>query len=68
LNGYDIPDDLPAAAQRVLGALSWEGPLRKHDPQDHWITQLRDAPRGGAIRSDLRADVHSLATRHAAEV
>jgi len=63
LNGHDIPPDLPPAAQAVLGALSWQGPLRKHTPQDHWITTLRDAPRGGPIRDDLRIALQSLTQR-----
>ncbi len=63
LNGHDIPPDLPPAAQAVLGALSWQGPLRKHIPQDHWITTLRDAPRGGPIRDDLRIALQSLTQR-----
>lgn len=63
LNGHAIPDHLPPAAQAVLGALTWEGPLRKHVPQDHWITTLRDTPRNGAIRDDLRTAVQSLAAR-----
>jgi acetoin utilization protein AcuC len=68
LNGFEIPDHLPPAAQSVLGALEWEGPSRRHFPQDHWITDLRDAPRGGAIRDDIRKRVHVLASRSRAWV
>ncbi len=63
LNGFEIPDKLPPAAQSVLGALEWEGPTRRHFPQDHWITDLRDAPRGGSISEEVRTRVHALATR-----
>jgi acetoin utilization protein AcuC len=68
LNGFEMPDLLPPAAQSVLGALEWEGPSRRHFPQDHWITHLRDAPRGGAVRGDVRARVDALATRRHAWV
>jgi len=63
LNGLEIPDRLPPAAQSVLAALTWEGPARRHFPQDHWITELRDAPRGGTIRPELRARLQTLVSR-----
>ena len=65
LNGYEIPDQLPPAAMGVLGALTWEGPFRRHYPQDHWINTLRDTPRGGPIRVELRQSVKLLAARRA---
>ena len=65
LNGHDIPDVLPPAAQGVLGALSWSGPLRQHNPHPHWHATLRDSPREGAIRDSVRSDVQHLATRRA---
>ncbi|MEL6684718.1 MAG: acetoin utilization protein AcuC [Pseudomonadota bacterium] len=65
LNGRDIPDVLPPAAQGVLGALSWSGPLHQHHPQPHWIATLRDSPREGAIRDSVQSDVQHLATRRA---
>lgn len=65
LNGHHIPDVLPPSAQGVLGALSWHGPLRQHHPEAHWITTLRDRPREGAIRDELRRRVQHLATRRA---
>lgn len=68
LNGYEIPDHLPPSAQAVLGALEWVGPARMHHPQDHWLTTLRDAPRGAAIREDVRARVQTLAARRLAWV
>ncbi len=66
LNDKDIPDVLPPAAQSVLGALTWSGPLRQHHPEPHWIATLRDTPREGTIRESIRADVAHLAARLAA--
>ncbi len=66
LNGFEIPGRLPPAAQSVLRALEWEGPTRRHFPQDHWITELRDTPRGGAIREQVRGRVDALAARRQA--
>ena len=63
LTGQDIPDRLPAAAQEVLAALRWAGPLREHLPQPHWITHLRDAPRHGPISDALRDRVQTLVRR-----
>ncbi|WP_342070121.1 acetoin utilization protein AcuC [Yoonia algicola] len=65
LNGHDIPDVLPQAAQGILGALTWAGPFRQHHPQAHWITTLRDTPREGVISDAVRTGVQSLATRRA---
>jgi acetoin utilization protein AcuC len=63
LNGHEIPDVLPAAAQDVLRALTWQGPQRRVDPQTHWIDTLRDAPRYGSIHPDVRQAAHMLAAR-----
>lgn len=68
LNGHDIPDVLPPAAQGVLGALRWDGPIRQQHPEPHWNTTLRDAPRNGAIREEVRSYVQQLAARRAAWV
>ena len=68
LNDHEIPDALPPSAQGVLGALRWDGPIRQQHPEPHWITTLRDAPRSGVIRDELRARVQLLATRRAAWV
>jgi len=65
LTGQEIPDVLPEPARAVLGALTWDGPARRHMPQSHWITHLRDLPREGAIGQDLRADLGRLTARTA---
>jgi acetoin utilization protein AcuC len=43
--------------------LTWTGPLRKHHPEAHWITTLRDAPREGPISDAVRTGVQILAMR-----
>ncbi len=63
LNGHDIPEVLPPAAQGILGALTWTGPFRQHHPEAHWIATLRDAPREGVISDAVRTGVQSLAGR-----
>jgi acetoin utilization protein AcuC len=63
LNGHEIPDRLPPSAQAVLGALTWQGPVRQHHPEDHWLTTLRDAPREGPIRSETLTRLQMLAAR-----
>ncbi|MEJ8563127.1 acetoin utilization protein AcuC [Yoonia sp. GPGPB17] len=65
LNDLEVPEVLPAAAQDVLGALTWTGPFRQYHPEPHWIATLRDTPRPGAIGDSLRANVAQLAARRA---
>lgn len=66
LNGYDIPDRLPADAEDVLRDLRWENTRRGRNPPEHWFTRLRDAPREGAVREVVRDRVNAL--RHRAWV
>ncbi|WP_439154698.1 acetoin utilization protein AcuC [Yoonia sp.] len=54
LTGAEIPAVLPQQAQGILAALHWDGPIRRHHPQPHWISTLRDPPRKGAINDDVR--------------
>ena len=63
LCGHEIPDALPEEARDVLAGLTWEGPFRKHHPEPHWITHLRDLPRNGQIGADLRQNTRALAGR-----
>jgi acetoin utilization protein AcuC len=53
LNGFDIPETLPDAAQSVLRNLTFTGNSRGRNPPDHWFTTLRDAPRVGVIKDDV---------------
>ena len=60
LSGQAVPDLLPEAAQAVLRALSWGGGGRAL-PAPALLTTLRDAPREGGIRDELRARMAVLA-------
>ncbi|MDO8984781.1 acetoin utilization protein AcuC [Cypionkella sp.] len=60
LSGRAVPDLLPEAAQSVLRALSWGGGGRAL-PAPALLTTLRDAPREGGIRDELRARMAVLA-------
>ena len=63
LNGFEVPDVLPDAAQSVLRALTWGGQVRVKEPPNHWLTTLRDAPREGAISDDVRSRLATLEAR-----
>ncbi len=57
LAGHDIPDRLPAEAEAVLRGLEWRGHRRGRQPPEHWFTTLRDAPREGPLRAEIRERV-----------
>ena len=63
LNGHDIPGRLPPRAEAVLRGLTWDKARRGKNPPDHWFTTLRDTPRPGPIRTELRRRVGTLAAR-----
>ncbi len=63
LNGYEVPIDIPDAARDVLGALTWAGSPKSRPVLPHMKTTLRDLPRNGAIRDDIRRDVATLGAR-----
>lgn len=62
LNGLDIPDKLPPSAQTVLGALTWQRRAGRPPPA-HWIETLRDDPRPGVVREEVRQSVDHLRSR-----
>ncbi len=66
LNGHDIPERLPAEAEAVLRALTWDKARAGRHPPEHWFTTLRDAPRPGPIRPEFEADLDTLLRRPAA--
>ncbi len=66
LNGLDIPDRLPPAAETVLRALRWENTRRGRNPPEHWFTTLRDAPRPGPVRNEIKDRVGYLRRRRGA--
>jgi acetoin utilization protein AcuC len=59
LNGHEIPDRLPEAAQSVLRALSWQK-LGLSDPPDRWLTRLRDAENHGEVRPEIEEIIDAL--------
>ncbi|WP_299831611.1 acetoin utilization protein AcuC [uncultured Roseobacter sp.] len=63
LNGHAIPDRLPADAEAVLRALTFEGNKRGKNPPEHWFTTLRDAPRDGPVRDAIKDRVGILSRR-----
>jgi acetoin utilization protein AcuC len=56
LNGWDIPERLPAGAEGVLRALTLNRAAGRNPPE-HWFTTLRDSPREGEVREEVRAVV-----------
>ena len=63
LNGHEMPETLPRAAEEVLAALRWDRMGRAIAPDPLWLTTLCDAPRGGAISDEVRARAARLAAR-----
>ncbi|MXP61974.1 acetoin utilization protein AcuC [Roseomonas sp. M0104] len=53
LNGYAPPERLPPAAEAVLRALTFPRAAGRNPPE-HWFTTLRDPPRPGPVRGELR--------------
>ncbi len=53
LSGQPIPDILPDAAQAVLRGLVYNRAAGRNPPA-HWHTTLRDAPREGVVRDEIR--------------
>ena len=60
LSGQEVSDVLPPEAQAVLGGLSWGGGGRPL-PVPALLTTLRDVPREGRIRPELRERLAVLA-------
>ncbi len=59
LNGYDIPERLPPAAEQVLRALRF-GRAAGRNPPEHWFTTMRDAPRPGVVRAAVQRVVAAV--------
>lgn len=60
LVGAEIPDRLPPEAEAVLRALTW---ARRSPPDERLLVTLRDAPREGPVRPELRERLAALARR-----
>lgn len=54
LNRFPIPERLPPAAEAVLRGLTYHRAAGRNPPA-HWFTTLRDTPREGPIRPEIRA-------------
>jgi len=65
LLGAEIPDALPPEARAVLDGLRWTRPGRPRPRPAHWSTTLRDAPREGPVRVEIRERLSALAARAA---
>jgi len=63
LNDLDAPEVLPDAAENVLRALRFEGNRRGKNPPEHWFTTLKDTPREGDVRDEVREAVGILSQR-----
>lgn len=68
LNGLEIPDRLPPEAEAVQRELSWAGAKVTRVPDAALFNTLRDPPRPGPIRPELRARVEVLLRRIADRV
>ena len=53
LNDFPIPDRTTPAAERILRALVYNRAAGRNPPA-HWFTALRDAPREGPLRDDIK--------------
>lgn len=63
LNGFEMPERLPHGAEAVMRDLKFPNNRRGRNPPDHWFTTLRDAPRDGPIRDEIRLRVAALVAR-----
>ncbi len=62
LAGAEIPDRLPDAGAEVLRDLSWSR-LRGRPLDPAWTETLRDPPRDGPVRDEIRNRIRDLTTR-----
>ena len=53
LNDLPLPEALPEAAESLLREITWRH-SRGRNPPERWFTSLRDPPRDGPIRPELR--------------
>jgi acetoin utilization protein AcuC len=54
LNDHPVPARLPPEAEAVLRALRYNRAAGRNPPE-HWFTTLRDEPREGIVRPEIRA-------------
>jgi acetoin utilization protein AcuC len=59
LNGFEVPERLPAEAEALLRALSWRH-RRAKEPPERWFTTLADPARPGPLRDEVRAAAQAV--------
>ncbi|HMB78197.1 MAG TPA: acetoin utilization protein AcuC, partial [Kiloniellaceae bacterium] len=64
LNGFEIPERLPDAAEALLRGIVWRHRLARNPPEA-WFTSLQDAPRRGLLREETRAALRTALARPA---
>ena len=62
VSGAEIPDRVSPEVESVLRGIRWEGSVRGRRPPEHWFATLRDIPREGPLRPEIRDRI----TMHAA--
>lgn len=68
LNKHPIPEVLPPRAQAVLRGLEFLNHRLGRNPPEHWFTTMRDAPRNGEIRPEIKDRLARLCARISPEV
>jgi acetoin utilization protein AcuC len=63
LGGFDIPDELPVPAQRVLRSLECEL-VEDEDVDPAWFRTLADEPRPGTVREEVESVARRGRTLH----
>ena len=53
LNGITVPPRTTPAAEAVLRGLTFNRAAGRNPPE-HWFTTLRDAPREGPVRNEVK--------------
>jgi len=65
LNDFLVPDRTTPEAEAVLRALTYNRAAGRNPP-DHWFTTLRDAPRNGPVRDEIKQLAAQAVLEHAA--
>ncbi len=63
LTDQEVPEHLPPDASEILRAIQWQGHSRARNPDPALFSTLRDAPREGPVRAEVRARIAVLADR-----
>ncbi len=63
LTGQQVPDRLPPKAEDIQRRIRWTGHSRSKNPPEALFTTLRDAPREGPVRPEVRDRIKVLSGR-----